>query len=540
MNEVPEVPEVAEVQEAPVVRVDVLIVGAGPSGLTLACALARAGVSFHLIDKALERSPYSRALVVHPRSLEILDRLGALADLSVRGNPVGGARLHVGGKPRLVLDFGEWQYEGCRFSEALFVEQNRTEAALDACLSRSGLRALFDNELIAFDTVADGVRATCRDADGSYRVECQYVVGCDGAHSAVRHGMDVAFSGSAYAQDFMLADVDLEWERGQHAFQVFIERRGFMAFFPLRDKTRLVGGRGRFTEDGGTQDGGTQDGGTQDGGTPSLEDFERLLAQVVPYETRISNPAWIARFHLHHRIADRFQMGRACLAGDAAHVHSPVGGQGMNTGIQDAWNLGWKLAWALGSGDSSAAGEILETYHDERYPVGRTLLRTTDQAFSFVSGTSWVSQMVRTLIAPWLIPTLGRIPALRRGLLFRITQLGIRYRGSALSGPDPDRRHFTGALLPGDRMPDIPIGDAWLRPLLDPVRPTLLVVGMDSPPASARWKIIHLQDATDSTRNLLGLKGLGLFLIRPDGHLAARGVALTTLETAALMRLAPK
>ena len=508
------------------VRADVLIVGAGPSGSTLACALARAGVSFHLIDKAERRSPYSRALVIHPRSLEILDRLGALEVLLARGNPVQSVRIHIGGNPRLEVDFSEAQYGGCRFPEALFVEQNRTEAALDACLARSGFHAFFDRELIDFEEGADGVRAKCRDADnGSYRVECRYIVGCDGAHSTVRHGMDIAFSGSAYAQDFMLADVDLEWGQDRHSFQAFIERGGFMACFPLREKTRLVAARGRYREDSGT---------------PSLEDFERLLDHLVPYDVRISNPAWIARFHLHHRIADRFRMGRACLAGDAAHIHSPVGGQGMNTGIQDSWNLGWKLAWALRSGDPAAADEILETYHDERYPVGRLLIRTTDRAFTFVSGTSWLSQLIRTFIAPWLVPMLGRIPSLRRQVLSQLTQLGIRYRLSALSGPDPDRRHFSGALLPGDRMPDMPIGESWLRALLDPVRPTVLAVGMRAPQESARWKIIHLGDPTDRNRSLLGLKGPGLFLIRPDGHVAARGITLETLETAKLMRLAPE
>ncbi len=508
------------------VRADVLIVGAGPSGATLACALASAGVSFHLIDKAEQRSPYSRALVIHPRSLEILDRLGALEGLLARGNHVRGARLHIGGKLRFDVDFSEMQYEGCRFSEALFIEQNRTEAALDASLARSGFQPLFDHELIEFEEGRDGVRATCRNADkGSYRVECRYIVGCDGAHSAVRHGMDIAFSGSAYAEDFMLADVDLEWGQGSHSLQVFIERGGFMAIFPLRGKARLVAGRGRYREDSGA---------------PSLEDFERLLDRVVPYDARISNPSWIERFHLHHRIADRFRMGRACLAGDAAHIHSPVGGQGMNTGIQDAWNLGWKLAWALRSDDPATADEILETYHDERYPIGRALLRTTDRAFSFVSGTSWSSQLVRMFIAPWLVPTLGRISSLRRGLLFRITQLGIGYRGSALCGPDPERRHFADALLPGDRMPDIPIVDDWLRPLLDPVRPTVLAAGMEAPHTSARWKVIHLAHPNDPTRSLLGLRGPGLFLIRPDGHLAARGLTLETLETAKLMRLAPK
>ena len=507
------------------VRTDVLIVGAGPTGSTLACVLARAGVSFHLIDKAEQRSPYSRALVIHPRSLEILDRLCALEDLLTRGNRVGSVRIHIGGKPRLEVDFAEVQYEGCRFPEALFVEQNETEAALDTCLGRSGFHAFFDRELMEFGEGADGVTATCRDAKGErYRVECRYIVGCDGAHSAVRHGKEIPFSGSAYAQDFMLADVDLEWGQDPHSFQVFIERGGFMAVFPLREKTRLVSARGRYREDSGT---------------PSLEDFERLVDRLVPYDARISNPAWIARFHLHHRIADRFRMGRACLAGDAAHIHSPVGGQGMNTGIQDAWNLGWKLAWALRTGDPSTADDMLETYHDERHPVGRFLIRTTDRAFSFVSGTSWPARFARTFVAPWLVPTLGRIPSLSRAALFPITQLGIHYRRSSLSGPDPDGRRFSEALLPGDRMPDVPIGDDWLRPLLDPIRPTILAVGTKGPERSARFKVIHLPDPTDQTRSLLGLKGHGLFLIRADGHLAARGVTLETLEGAKLMRLAP-
>ena len=226
---------------------DVLIVVAVPSGLTLACALAKAGVSFHLVDKADQRSPYSRALVIHPRSLEILDRLGALEELLARGNHVRGLRIHFGGKPRLEVAFSEVRYDGCRFPEALFIEQSRTEAALDACLARSGLHAFFDRGLIEFEEGADGVRATCRDADdSSHRVECRYIVGCDGAHSAVRHGVDIAFSGSAYAQDFILADVDLEWEHPRHFFQVFIDRGGFMVCAPMREKTRLIRPRALF------------------------------------------------------------------------------------------------------------------------------------------------------------------------------------------------------------------------------------------------------------------------------------------------------
>ena len=508
-----------------VVQTDVLIVGAGPSGLIAACALARAGVAFHLIDKMEERSPHSRALVVHLRSLEIFDQLGVAEKLLGEGNAVRGLRMHFGGKLRLEVDFSEQRYQGCRFRDALFVEQNRTEAALDACLDRLGAQPLFNHELIEFEEGEDGVLAGCRDGqDRPYRVECRYVVGCDGAHSVVRQQKQIPFSGSAYAEDFMLADVDLDWSQSRENFQAFIDRDGLLVLLPMRQKVRLVAARGRYRPQSGV---------------PTLEEFQALMARLVPYEARISNPAWIARFHLHHRIAKRFRAGRVCLAGDAAHIHSPVGGQGMNTGIQDAWNLGWKLAWALGTRHRHHADELLDTYHEERHPVGKQLIGTTDRAFTFLAGQSWSSRFIRTFIGPWLLPTLGSFGSLRRRALFRITQLGVHYRGRKLSGPDPDGRHFTRTLVPGDRMPDLQVGDTSLHRALDATQPTILCVGVQDHERREGCKFLHLPNASDVDRELLGLKDHGLFLIRPDGHLAARAVSMQGLRDSPLLRLYP-
>ena len=200
-------------------QTDVLIVGAGPSGLTLACSLARAGVSFHLIDRIARRSPHSRALVIHLRSREILDQLGAAQELAEAGNDVAGVRVHAARKTRLDLDLFREKLEGCRFESPLIIEQDRTERALDGCLARAGLAARFGHELVEFAEMPDGVRAVCRDeSGGTYAVESRYLVGCDGAHSTVRHQKQIPFQGAKYAQDFLLADLDLDWTERRDVF----------------------------------------------------------------------------------------------------------------------------------------------------------------------------------------------------------------------------------------------------------------------------------------------------------------------------------
>ncbi|MCA8915206.1 MAG: FAD-dependent monooxygenase [Planctomycetes bacterium] len=492
-------------------QTDVLIVGAGPSGLTLACSLARAGVAFHMIDRITERSPYSRALVVQLRSLEIFNQLGIAEGLIPLGNEAGNAKLFVKRKLKVELPIFDVAYKGCRYDKALFIEQGRTEHALESCLSGFGGNAHLGHELLSFEETADGVSARCR-GESDYNVEAKYIVGCDGAHSVVRHGKDIAFEGAAYAQDFILADLDIKWDQPSSAFMAFQDREGFMAIFPMKDRSRLIAARGRYHEDAPE---------------PTLEDFREIFTRLVPYKAELSNPVWLTRFHLHHRIAKRFRSGRAMLAGDAAHIHSPVGGQGMNTGIQDAWNLGWKLAWALKSPASAEA--LLESYHEERHPVGESLLRTTDAAFNFVAGQGWFAKTARSWFAPWALPLGASLPPIRNRARYLVTELGISYHGSSLCGPG------RGTPTPGDRMPDFEIDGRSLHALLDSVQPTVLSVS-DDPAESPRWKAIQLAKPTDEQRELLGLDDHCHFLIRPDAYLAARAESLDALADATLLK----
>lgn len=504
------------------IRKDVLIVGAGPSGLTLACGLARAGVSFHLIDKLGKRLPHSRALVVHLRSLEIFDQLGIADELLPLGNNVAGARVHFAGKRSVNVRLFDQSYAGCRFHGALFVEQEQTEAALDRCLNKLGQKVHFGHELIGYEERSGQVHASCRgDENREYQVECQYIVGSDGAHSVVRSQKNIPFLGSAYPQDFILADVDLMWDAPRNLFQIFIDRHGFLAVLPMKTKTRLISAKGRYRIDAPE---------------PSMEDFQALVAQSAPYRAKLSDPVWLTRFHLHHRIADKYVAGRVCLVGDAAHIHSPVGGQGMNTGIQDAWNLAWKLVWALRCADARQSQELLASYHEERHPVGKRLIRTTDRAFNFVSGRSWLSQLARAYIAPWLVRRVAGLDNVRTRALYLITQLGISYRRSRLCGPDTGAGIFGRGLVSGDRMPNISVGGVALHGLLHHTKPTVLAVGAGSREDLGEWPVVCLLQPTPDVRRLLHVEDRAFFLIRPDGHLAGRAETLDGLMQAKLAK----
>ncbi|MEV0804880.1 FAD-dependent monooxygenase [Micromonospora sp. NPDC050200] len=517
--------------------VEVLVVGAGPTGLAVAGQLAAFGVRVRVVDRAVDRVHESRALAIQPRTLEVLAGLGVTDELVARGNRAVGMCLHARGRQRSVPLFDLGLHDTA-YPYLLFLSQAETERVLGEHLAAAGLAVDRGVELVGLEQTDDGAMARLRHRDGREEpVSARYVVGCDGAHSSVRHLARIGFEGAAYPQTFVLADLEADGvEPG--AAHVFLSERGMLFLFPLGHPTswRLLAMRPPTDL-------------TPPDAPVTLDEVQALADTYTAATMRLHDPVWMTNFRLHHRAATRYRAGPVFLAGDAAHIHSPAGAQGMNTGIQDAVNLGWKLAQAL-RGDAAPA--LLDTYDTERAPVGRMVLRFTDRAFTVATSTNPLVRFARTRLAPALIPV-ALAPRFVRASAFRtVSQLGIGYRHSPLSVEDPSAPRKGPRA--GDRLPDAPVpagGDsATLHQLTATPGWHLLLCGPPAAwpaaatPALDRYRLtVHrlpepagtAAARTSAARALrcLGITpgGSGLFLVRPDGHIGYRagGVDLTGL-----------
>ncbi|KAH7034791.1 FAD binding domain-containing protein [Microdochium trichocladiopsis] len=438
---------------------DIIIVGAGPTGLTMALELALQGVSFRIVDKAEKASDKSRALAMHARSLEVLSRHGLRDDLINAGNTPEGMSIKVNGKEvaKIQVDPKTAQFPDAARSLPILINQCETETIL-----LRGLKNKYNVEPERGVTVADikpdkdGVSLTLNGKP----VRCKYVVGADGAHSVVRHSApSMTFEGAPYPQDFTLCDAYIRPGPASHPLNRvhFCLGQGLLVALPLKgeNKIRLVISRaGRFAADAQSKE------------EPTLRDFQEFLDATVPGFGELYDPEWLTRFHLHHRGVSTYRDGRLFVAGDAAHIHSPVGGQGMNTGIQDAANLGWKLAAAVRHADHNAARpvgadnagndtdieKLLDSYHAERFPIGQRLLQSTDYMFTWITWGNPIFLALRNALVPWVLPYAMASSAKKQTKFFRyITQLAIRYARSAIVGTGSG---YDGPVKGGYRAPD--------------------------------------------------------------------------------------
>jgi 2-polyprenyl-6-methoxyphenol hydroxylase-like FAD-dependent oxidoreductase len=347
--------------------IDVLVVGAGPTGLTLAGELLRRGLRVRIIDKAPAPTVHSKAVGVHARTLEIFEDLGIAEDLLSRGIQVEGATMHQGSQTIMDIDFHDLD---TRFPFVLCVSQVETESVLTMLLERRGGAVDRGHELTSFVERDDGIDAVIRSGTQEEQVRASWIVGCDGAHSAVRHALGVSFEGHAYEDSFVLADVHIDWDTPRTRVSTFLAEDGLVAAFPLKcapDPERPSSHRWRIVLTGAAAL----------GDAPTLDQVRALTEQRVGKQVPMRDASWIAPFRINCRQVESYRHGRAFLAGDAAHVHSPVGGQGMNTGIQDAHNLAWKLALVV---RGEARASLLDSYSSERHAIGKGVLTQTDRA----------------------------------------------------------------------------------------------------------------------------------------------------------------
>jgi len=527
-------------------RCDVLVVGAGPTGLTLAAQLRRFGVAVRIVDLAHDRMHESRALGVQPRTLEVLRGLGITDELVARGNPAVWLSIHAGTRKvrARLFDIG---LDDTAFPFLLFVSQAETEAVLGEHLAGHGVRVERDLRFVGYRTVEGGLACTLRRRDGLEElVYCRYLAGCDGAHSAVREQTGIRFVGGRYPQTFLLADLDAHGLQPGSA-HAFLTGRGPLLFFPLEHPApwRMIAMRPDPDRSADTARTGSET------GAVSLAELQELCDQATGGRLRLREPVWATAFRVHHRHAERYREGRVFLAGDAAHIHSPAGAQGMNTGIQDAWNLGWKLALVC---RGVSPEPLLDSYEDERRPVGRFVLRFTDRAFTAATSTNRAVRVARTHLAPRLLPVVLRFRPGRAYAFRTITQLGIRYRHGSAIAPSP--RWAARRPHAGDRLPDARVTrDArptWLHEAVSAPAFHLLLCG-----PQANWNAsavlalteryagllaCHLLDRSPGPEVLvdpagdalarLRVRGNAALLVRPDGHIAQRtdGRDLTAVQ----------
>lgn len=494
--------------------VDVLVVGAGPTGLALAAHLAAQGVRPRVIDRGLDRVHESRALAIQPRTLEVLAGLGVTQSLIAAGNRAVDLVLHAHGRTASapLFDLGS---SDTAYPYLLFLSQAETERLLLEHLGAAGIAVERGVELVQLTQDAAEVVATLRHREGGEeRVRATYAVGCDGAHSTVRSQAGIGFEGSAYPQTFVLADVEAAGLR-PGAAHAYLAEDGMLFFFPLGAPAtwRVLAMR-------------SPDDPTPADAPVTLGEAQALADRYSDRTVRLHDPVWMTNFRLHHRAASAYRDGRVFLAGDAAHIHSPAGAQGMNTGIQDAVNLAWKLAHTL---HGTSGTDLLDTYQKERAPVGSMVLRFTDRAYTIATSTNPVIRFARTRVAPMLIPVILRPRTARRAAFRMISQLGIRYRRSPLSaeGPNAPRRGPRA----GDRLPDGPFvyngQSTTLHAVTDAPGWHLLLCGpawSDRTVAAAGPVTVHRLGEDGSVLRRLGLRPheSAQFLVRPDGHVGYR------------------
>jgi 2-polyprenyl-6-methoxyphenol hydroxylase-like FAD-dependent oxidoreductase len=464
-------------------------------------------------------------MAVHARTLEIYDRLGVAERALELGRRGDAANMWANGRRTARIPLGEIGQGLSPFPFVLMLGQDDNERIPGERLHAWDMQVQWNTELIALQQRTEHVDATLKQPDGSTRMlRAAYVAGCDGVHSAVRELNGIPFPGAPYEHVFFVADTEATGAMVPEELNVFLRREGFHLFFPMRGKNRW-----RVI--------GILPAALHDKSDLSFDQLAPAIRREAGAGVAFQACSWFSTYRIHHRCAERFRDRRCFILGDAAHVHSPAGGQGMNTGLQDAYNLAWKLALVV---KGQAVDRLLDSYHEERRAIAQNLVRSTDRAFALLVSDRWFAGLFRTRIVANVVALAMHIRRARELAFQTLSQIGIRYRASPLSRniATPGAK----ALRAGDRFPWLQLKFAADRPAedlferLDDTRFNLIVVGQ-SVPGSARWDgdCIRMHVPTDDSENDRELARVGIaqpayFLLRPDGHVGLVGSRLEPSE----------
>jgi 2-polyprenyl-6-methoxyphenol hydroxylase-like FAD-dependent oxidoreductase len=490
----------------------------------LANQLARRGVRLTIIDRHSGPAQQTRAMAVQARTLEIYSKMGIIDEALALGVRATGANMWANGRWTARIPLGDIGHTMSPFPYVLMLGQDDNERIMGAKLRDYDVAVQWNTELVALRQHPEYVAVTLRQPDGSTReLRAAWVAGCDGSRSAVREMNGITFPGAPYEHTFFVADTEAHGPMKQGELNVYLWRDGFHLLFPMRgkDRWRVIG---ILPQPMRNRDDLT------------FDEVAPWIRQEAGTDLVFNECSWFSTYRIHHRAAVSFRERRCFLLGDAAHIHSPAGGQGMNTGLQDAHNLGWKLALVV-KGQANEA--LLESYEQERKPVAERLLHTTDRLFQIIVADGWFGKLFRTRI-------LARVAAFAmtqqrvRKLAFRtISQIGVRYYASALS--QTLERVPAGAPVAGDRFPWLqlkfraggPVEDVFGK--LDDTCFNLLVIAQPAPaPVSLQLgDLLRVHDIPNDPANTtelarVGIDGPAFFLLRPDGYIALAGALVET------------
>jgi 2-polyprenyl-6-methoxyphenol hydroxylase-like FAD-dependent oxidoreductase len=474
-------------------KTDVMVAGAGPVGLAMASELARYGLTVRIVDKSAARTDKSKALVVWSRTMELMDRMGCTEKFIAAGLKAEGANVFSGRETIAHVDMSAVESP---YPFVLMIPQSETERLLEEHLATFGVKVERRTELTAFEDHVDSVSSTLLHADGrEEKTDAAWLIGCDGAHSTVRHGLGMEFHGDTLPTDFVLADVRVSGVSGPPAIDIYWHADGVLALFPM------PGHRFRIIADVGESAGAAGDGHRAD---PAMPEIQAILDRRAGGGLEASDPAWLTSFSINERKVLDYSAGRVFLAGDAAHIHSPAGGQGMNTGIHDACNLAWKLA--LVERGICKDEPLLSSYSTERSAIAKLVLEATGKATAVAVMKGGVAQSIRNLVASVVM---GFSPVQRK-MADLLSEVAVAYPASPLNA---ESAHVHDGPRAGDRAPiraDEPAVGAGSTPKF---------AAFSEDGEAARVILARYPEFAEAAPRPPYVHG-GLWLVRPDGYVA--------------------